>query len=184
MTPLLEKLIELVQAWFAYLVPWTVLGDDECGVIRRFGKYKRTMRPGMNLKWPVVEHALSVICALETTVLREQSLTTIDGVQVTVRGVITYRVTDARRYILDCATASSVVNDSGCCVIAELIPRMRAEDVLRGEDFTRDLTKKVRLRAKKWGIHVETFGLIDRTAARTYRFITSARDGGDGLPSQ
>ncbi len=181
MATILEKLIELIVSWFTYLIPWTILGDDECGLIRRFGVFKRLLKPGINYKWPLIETAMTATAAIETTVLREQSLTSADGVQVTVRGVITYRVVDPRKYILDCGTVTGVVNDSGCCVIAELLPQLNAAEILRGEAFTRDLSRKVRSRAKKWGIDVESFGLIDRTAARTYRLITNG-NAPDSVP--
>lgn len=179
MTALIEKLLELLLAWYSALLPFHVLGDDQCGLVRRLGRFHRYMKPGLNWKIPVLEQALSDMAALSSTVLREQSLTTADGKQVTLRGVITYRVVDARRWILDCDSAESVVNDVGCCVLAQLIPTMAAEAVLNGERFSHELEKKVRARAKHWGIEVDTFGLVDRVATRTYRVITT---GGADAP--
>lgn len=173
MTALFERLLDWLVAWMRYLVPFYVLGDDTLGLVRRLGKYKRDLRPGWNWKWPVIEECLTESCALDSTVLREQTLTTRDGGQVTLRGVLAYRVVDARKYILGCATAESVVNDVGCALVAELIPGVTTEDVLSGK-IDRDLTRRVKARARRWGIEVESFGLVDRVRTRTYRFIGSA----------
>lgn len=177
MTAIFEKLFELVQAFWNYLVPWAVLGDDQCGLIRRLGKYRRDMRPGLNWKLPIFEQAMSETSALDSTVLREQSLTTSDGAQITLRGVLTWRVINARQYILDCGDAQSVVNDVGCGVIAEIVPDYSAEEILQGDVVLKKLRDRVRTRAEKWGVRVEYFGLVDRVRARTYRIIT-----GDRLP--
>lgn len=173
MTTLLEKLFDLLREWIAYLLPWTILPDDRCGLVRRLGIYRRNLKPGWNWKWPLVETVLSETMALDSAVLREQSLTTRDGVQVTLRGVITYRVVDPRRYILDVDNPLTVINDAGCAVIGELIPELDAAEVLGGSEFLAKVTRRVRARAKRWGIEVEAVGLADRTRARTYRLLLS-----------
>ncbi len=173
MVDILQKLIDLIVAWINHLIPWAVLGDDQVGLIRRLGIFHRYMQHGVNWKIPLIEIAMSETSALDSTVLREQTLTTSDGVQVTLRGVITYRVVEPRRYILDCATASSVLNDVGCCVLAELVPSLESELVLRG-DLGPVLLRKVRARARRWGVDVDSVGVIDRVSTPTYRLITSA----------
>lgn len=175
MVEILQKIIELFQLWARKLVPWVILGDDQVGLIRRLGVYHRDLAAGLNWKIPFIEEAFAETCALDSTVLREQSLTTVDGVQVTVKGVITYRVVNARKYILDCATAVSVMNDVGCCVLAEVIPEKTSDEVLRGAEFQRELLRRVRLRAKRWGVEVDSVGVIDRTQATALRII----GGGD-----
>lgn len=175
MVEILQKIIELFQLWARKLIPWVILGDDQVGLIRRLGIFHRTLRHGLNWKIPLLEEAFAETSALDSTVLREQSLTTADGVQVTVKGVITYRVVNARKYILDCATAVSVMNDVGCCVLAEVIPEKMSDEVLRGTDFQRELLRRVKLRAKRWGVEVDSVGIIDRTQATAIRLI----GGGD-----
>lgn len=175
MLEILQKLIDLFISWFHHLVPFVVLGDDQVGLIRRVGKYKKDLSPGWNWKIPIFDVAFTEIGALDSTVLREQSLTTIDNVQVTIKGVITYRVVDARKYILDCATAVSVMNDVGNCVFAEIIPELTADEVLRGTSFQKELLRRVRIRAKRWGVSIDSVGIVDRTQAMTLRII----GGGD-----
>lgn len=182
MEALFEKVFGLLERWISYLLPFVILPDDFCGLVRRLGKYHRDIKHGWNWKWPIIEHAETQCSALFTTVLREQSLTTKDDIQITVRGVVTYCVVDPRKYILDCSDGDQVVNDIVCAVIAALVPRMVARDVLQepddddedGKGFTRKLLRKVRSRGKKWGIEVDSCGLVDRVATPTYRIISSS----------
>lgn len=174
MLAFLEKLLEWLWSTWRQLLPWVILHDDEVGLIRRLGCYHRNTHHGWNWKWPVLEAHETAVSALDSTVLREQSLVTSDNTQVTLRGVVTYRVVDPRKYILDVATAESVLNDALCSVLSEVVPQHTAKRVLRDPEFSRELLKKVRQRAKRWGVEVDSVGLADRTTAKTYRVITSA----------
>lgn len=173
MIELVLKLIEFIQTWFWVVSPIVICGDDQRGVIRRRGIYSRDLVPGINWKWPLLEAHLVEISALDSIMLREQTLTTKDGYQVTLRGVIACRVVDPRKYILDCATASSVINDIGSCVIGEVVPDFTLDEVLRGTDFSGKLLTAMRRRGKKWGIDVESVGLVDRVQTKAYRLINS-----------
>jgi membrane protease subunit HflK len=174
MTLLVEKLLDFLREFIVYFLPFQILGDDQCGLIRRFGKYRRSLKPGWNWKWPVFETAMTEIAALGSMTLREQTLTTRDGKQITLRGVLTWKVSDPKKYILGCDNAQSVVNDVGCCVIAELVPSCDSAEVLSGEGFSDRLERRMRARARRWGITVDSFGLVDRVQTQAYRLITSA----------
>lgn len=180
MTDLILRLIEFLTTWFWVLSPFVVCGDDQCGLIRRRGIYSRDLKRGINWKFPILEAHLTESSALESATLHEQTVTSSDGLQVTLRGVLAYRVVNARKYILDCDSAVSVINDVGCCVIAEVAPRFKASSILKGKLFQSRLLRAMRRRAFKWGIEVQSVGLVDRVAARTYRLITSHNSRGDG----
>jgi len=168
---LLDRLFALLLDAWRLLVPWAILGDDQVGLVRRLGVYRRDLRHGWNWKLPLIEAAMSETSALDSARLPEQSMTTRDGVQVTIRGVLTYRVVDARQYILGVDSPASVINDAGAAAIGELVPELDAAEVLTGPEFLSKLTRRVRARAKRWGIEVDAVGLADRTRARTLRLM-------------
>lgn len=183
MGELLQIVVNLISTWISYLLPFAILGDDQVGVIRRFGKFHHNMHPGINWKIPLVDRCLETTSALDSTMLQEQSLTTADDVALTLRGVITYRVVDPRKYILGVATTISVMNDVGCRVIADLIPTLTSKEILHGEAFSNELLRRMRLQAKRWGVKVYSVGVVDRVATPVYRFIIgNGRGPGDIVP--
>lgn len=182
MSELFRRILDLLEKWVSYLLPFAVLREDHCGLILRFGQYRRDLTPGWNWKWPIVECDMSEVAALDSTVLREQTLTSKDGRKVTLRGVLAYRVIDPRKYILECATAESVVNDVGCGVVAEIVPRFEAEEILSSDDLCKKLLTRMRVRAKHWGVQVESFGLVDRVESETYRIVTGPLGGSTERP--
>lgn len=173
MTELLVKLWETLLLWWGFITPFHVLGDDEVGLVRRVGKFHRFLEPGFNLKIPILESVKYETSALDSTVLHEQSLTSKDGKSVSLKGVLTYRIVDARKYILGVATTVSVMNDVGCVVLANLVPEYDAKEVLQSEEFQKEFLRRVKLRAKRWGVEVDSVGLIDRVEASVLRLLTS-----------
>ncbi len=71
------------------------------------------------------------------------------------------------------------MNDVGCCVIAELVPTLTSEEVLRGTDFQSVLLRKVRSRAKRWGVEVDSVGFVDKVNAPAYRIIMNSKKSDD-----
>jgi hypothetical protein len=65
-----------------------------------------------------------------------------------------------------------VLVDVGCCVVAEWIPHYTLEQVLQDDGVSRLLETKMRARSKRWGVHVDTVGLIDKVPAKAYRLFT------------
>lgn len=175
MNELFTKLFDLLLAAWSLLVPWTILTDDACGLVRRLGVTNRVLTRGWNWKWPVIEQALEVCSALDSIALREQSLTTRDGTQVTLRVVITYRVIDPVKWIVEVDNPETVLNDAGCLAASELVPELDAAEVLQGTEFVSKLARRVRARAKRWGVEIDGVGLADRTAAPTVRLMGDKR---------
>lgn len=173
MIELLDRILNKLGESADALKFWHVLGEDEIGIVQRIGMYNRDLSPGFNWKWPLIELPNFTSAALDSTELSAQTLTTSDGKQVTLRGILTYKVINARKFLLECEDAESVVNDVGACVVAEVVPCFSLSDVLKDEDFSRELRKRMRARAKRWGVYVESFGLADRVSARVYRLISS-----------
>lgn len=171
MTSVVDRLIEVLLTVWRWIVPWAILPDDHLGLVRRFGVTHRLMKPGWNWKYPLVEQPMTECSALESTVLREQSLITRDGVSVTLRCVITYRVVDAKAWIVNVNDAQSVMNDAGCLAVAELVPEFNAVDVLHGRGFIRKLRRRIRERAAPWGAKVASVGLADRAEAPVVRVV-------------
>ena len=73
--------------------------------VERFGRYTRTLRPGLNLIMPIIDRIGSRVSMMESVLdVPSQEVITKDNAMVTVDGVVFYQV-------LDAAKASYEVND-------------------------------------------------------------------------
>ena len=56
-----EKLIDLLVGAWHRLCPLEIIEAYNRGVVLRFGRYHRTLEPGLHWKWPVAEDVVSVL---------------------------------------------------------------------------------------------------------------------------
>lgn len=171
MAEILVRIIEWLREQWARVQPWRIIQEDEVGLILRAGRFHHEIGPGWNWKLPLLDTVRYTTSALDTNLLPKQTLTTKDGQTVCLQGIITFKVVDARKYILDVNEPDSVLNDSGVAAIARLAPQFTADEILTGGAFLRALRLEVRRRAVPFGIHVKAFGLADRVKLRAYRLI-------------
>lgn len=170
-----DRFIEFIEKVWRFIWPIRVLDDDQRGLIRRFGCYHRPMKLGLNWVAPfMIEEACTCNAAWDSEKFEQQNLTTKDGKAIKIRGVMTYRVIDARKYILEINAPESVINDVGGTVLAEIVPKFTADEVLGidnearkgNEKFLLEAARKMRVRAKKWGLEIDSVGLADRVATK------------------
>lgn len=168
MTEALLKLIDLVIAWWHALTFWHVLPAEDIGFVRRFGKYARPLKPGLNLRWPIVESA-ETCCGQEGIyVLDPQSLRTADDVTLVLRASVTFKITDARRYHLEAWGALENIRDLVAGELGDVVRASDAADVYSGKAVAKALTR-ARTQARKWGIQLIRVRCADLSKSRSLR---------------
>jgi len=107
-----EKLVAYISERIDRLLPWVELTDTDAGIVLRFGKYSRSVGPGLNLKWPIIEQVLTETIVITTLPLRSQTLTTKDGKSVVVSSIVKYAIKDVKPYLLEIWDAVDVLGDT------------------------------------------------------------------------
>lgn len=138
-----------------------------------FGKRVAVLEPGMHWRLPFgFSRIIKENVAWTTTDLPAQAIETKDGVPVVVSGVVTWRINDVRRYVIEVEDADSVLADASRGVIRHALCDLRHEDMKQEtKELDARLTKPVRKRAWRWGVEVEQVSLSDLTKAETYRLL-------------
>lgn len=167
-----DKLVELLVQFVDLFFFVRIVDAWESGVVLRLGRYHRTVGPGPHLLWPLhVERLLCTHTNRSTTRLEAQSLTTSDGVAVVVSAVVTWRVTNARKVLLECDGHQQVMLDSSTGVLAEFVTGVSWADLVT-EEFRSTITTAIAGKAKKWGIKVTQVQLCDVTRCRSLRLFS------------
>lgn len=82
---------------FLLLASVKVVAEKEAKIVQRFGKYHRTLLPGLQFIVPVMDTIAFKVSLRETVDnVPPQVCITKDNVQVTIDGVLYYQVTDPR----------------------------------------------------------------------------------------
>lgn len=158
------KFIELFQFWF-------ICRAYEQGLVLRWGKFNRLVLPGFHWRWPFrVEVEILVNVVSETITVGPQSLTTTDEQPVVVSTVVTLRIDDVRKFLLETEGAHQVVEDMTFGIVADFV-LCKTWAELRACDMANELTKKARARCKRYGVEVINVQIGDLTRSRSIRLI-------------
>jgi regulator of protease activity HflC (stomatin/prohibitin superfamily) len=165
-----DRLVDIVLQFldkFAFLV---IVSEFERVVILRFGRYSRTLEPGLHLMWPLAESAFTDNVVPRTYDLNAQSLTTSDGRSVVVSGVVTARISDIRKAILEVEGMDDAIKDASVAEIAAAVVGATWAELTKPE-FGETLTAACRRRAFRWGVEIMRVQLSDVAASRSLRLF-------------
>lgn len=165
---MIKQLLDFLLQFWVYLRWWDVLDQENVGVIRRLGVLVRDMRPGVNWRWPVIESAVMFNAQWGTYVLDPQSLRTKDGITLVLRLKIGCQVTDARAHALGMFDAANNLQDVAAGELGEAVRQSDASDVY-SERVLKQVTRRVKAQAKRWGLDVGDVQFLDCAPARSLR---------------
>lgn len=165
-----DKLIELLSNWIEQILPFYVVRDYEMAVLLRGGIYKKTSKPGLYLKIPFLDEVLTKHVVITTLNLPPQSLYTKDKQNIVVKGVIKYRVSDVKIFLLEVYDAQDALSDMTQSIIKSAIMNKTIEECVDNE-MDNLLTKKARVEAKKWGVDISQVTITDLAPIRSFRLI-------------
>jgi regulator of protease activity HflC (stomatin/prohibitin superfamily) len=165
-----DKLIDLLSNWIEQILPLFIITDYEMGVLLRFGKYKKIVGPGIYFKIPFFDHVLSQHVVVTTLSLPPQSLYTKDKQNIVVKGVVKYRISEVKTFLLEVYDAQDAISDMTQSIIKNIIMDKTLDECIDPE-IDNTLTKKARVEAKKWGVEIQQVTLTDLAPIRSFRLI-------------
>ena len=168
-----DRLIDVITEWWAYLMPAIIIPNYEEAVLLRNGKFVKVLGPGFHVKLPIFDEVISQHVVVTTLSLPAQSLYTQDKQNIVVKGVIKYKISDVKIFLLEVFDAQDALADMTQSIIKNIIITTPLEQCL---DLELDnlLTKKVRVEARKWGVDIQQVTLTDIAPIRSYRIINDS----------
>ncbi len=162
-------------------------------LIERFGRFHRTLQPGINIIWPIIDRPRglewrevtesvrgeSVIrYVMRSTVdLREQVLDfprqqviTKDNVMIGVNGLLYYQITDPKRGVYEIASLPSALEKLAQTTLRNIIGDLDLDATLSSRDDINGRMRKVLDDASdKWGVKVNRVELQDISPPESVR---------------
>ena len=123
--------IVLAVGLLVLLSSFQLVGEQQRGVVLRFGQFARVMQPGPNLKWPwPIERVITVNATQIKTFSNTVPVLTRDENIVNVAMNVQYRVGDARLYLFGSRDADRVLEQVAQSVVREQVGRSTLDTVL------------------------------------------------------
>ncbi len=165
-----DKLIDLLTSWWSYLMPAVIIPDYEQAVLLRNGKFKKVLHPGFHVKLPIFDEVVNQHVVITTLSLPAQSLYTKDRQNIVVKGVVKYKISDVKVFLLEVYDAQDALADMTQSIIKNIVIASTLDQCVDPE-IDNTLTKKARVEAKKWGVDIQQVTLTDLAPIRSFRLI-------------
>ena len=133
--------------------------------VERFGRYTRTLSPGLHLVIPLVERIGQRISMQETVLdIPGQDVITRDNATVSADGVAFYQVIDAAKVAYEVKDMRQAITNLALTNIRSVIGGMTLDDVLsRRDDINEKLLRVIDLATNPWGVKVTRVEIKDLT---------------------
>lgn len=170
---MIDRLMDFLTGCVKIFQFWALVYAYEEGVRMRLGKFKDVLGPGLHWCIPFhIDHVLVNNSVSRTVHLGAQSLTTKDGKSIVVTAVITLRIIDVKKALLEVESIDHAMMDACYAGITSHVSVSTWEQ-LHSEDAFENLTKLCRRQARRYGLEVERVQLSDLQICRTYRMVNS-----------
>src|SRR6187431_2667586 len=133
-----------------------IIPQARAGIVERFGKYKNTLQPGLNVVTPFVDRVRYVIDMREQVVsFPPQPVITEDNLVVSIDTVIYFQVTNPVSATYEIANYISAVEQLTMTTLRNIVGGMTLEQTLTSrEEINRGLSLVLDEATGRWGIRV------------------------------
>ena len=133
-----------------------VIPQARAGVVERFGRYSRTLQPGLTIVMPFVDRVRPLIDLREQVVtFPPQPVITEDNVSVGIDTVLYFTITDAKSASYEVANPLQAIEQLTVTTLRNIVGDLTLEETLTSRD---QVNTRLRLvldeRTGKWGIRI------------------------------
>jgi regulator of protease activity HflC (stomatin/prohibitin superfamily) len=166
-----EKLFEFVAQFGALFQAWTIVDPYEGGVVLRLGIYHRDLKPGFNWLIPLkIERVITEHTVPRTSRIHAMSTDTKDGTTIGFEAVVTWKINDIRKSLLEVSALKDAIAD--CCmgVIGTELSESTWEEIRHGKTMDA-LGAACRKQGWKWGVEIIRVQLTGVARAKNIRLL-------------
>lgn len=168
---MLDRLIDFLTQFIERFRFWVIVHPYEAGVQLRLGKFHRVVECGFHWMIPFgVDHVSTEHIVPTTHSLGDESTTSKDGKSVGFHAVVTYKVRDIQKALLEVEDVNHAVRDACCGEIGKIMRESTWED-MQGDDMLEKLTGACRKRGFRYGIEVTAVQLAGLAVCRSFRIM-------------
>ena len=167
----MESIINFFLTQIGEIMPFFVVDEYENAIILRLGKYTdKVYKAGIYAKWPYADSVLKQYTITTTISMPAQSIMTADGKGVVCKATVKYNIEDVPKFLLTVYDQSDAISDTTQGIVAREVGKRPLLE-LTGDDIDNEITKKLRLVVKKWGVNVDNVTLTDKVECPSLRLF-------------
>src|ERR671921_160483 len=156
MAGLIVVLVLVVFALFLAARTVRVIPQARAGVVERWGRYNRTLQPGLTIVVPFIDRVRPLIDLREQVVtFPPQPVITEDNVSVGIDTVLYFTITDPKSASYEVANPLQAIEQLTVTTLRNIVGDLTLEETLTSRDRVNDRLRAVLdERTGKWGIRI------------------------------
>ena len=165
-----DRIFDFIEGIWEWLIPWVIIDPYEQGVVIRLGKFHHVVNPGLRFIFPFgIDEVKYDTVVRQTAYLDVQSLTSKDGKAVAISGIVIFKITDIRKFLLDIDDGETDMTNIVYGIITDWV-----EDTawinIRGKLFNTEVYETARKQCNDYcGVTILAIKWSDKTTARGIR---------------
>jgi regulator of protease activity HflC (stomatin/prohibitin superfamily) len=169
---LIVAIAVLVIFFFPVFGVFTTINQGTIGVVTIFGKYRRLMHPGLNIKIPVVEQVHKRISIQNRSVELEFQAITIDQANVYFKSMLLFSVLNqeestiqnvAFKFIDEKSLMQALVRTIEGSIRSFVATKKQAEILMLRREIIEYVKEQIDRQLEEWGYHLQDLQLNDIT---------------------
>jgi len=141
-----------------------VIREYERGVVFRFGKLKKVLKPGLHVLIPISDRMMRVSLRTVTMPVPSQSIITRDNVSIDVAAVAYYNSNDPIKSVVAIENVGEAINQISQTTVRNVVGQSSLDQLLSStEDINQKIKDIIDLQTEPWGIIVTVVELKDIT---------------------
>ncbi len=162
----LGDIIGILVLVFALLIVYKgvkVVPQSEEFVVERFGKYTRTLSPGLNFLVPFLDKVAHKLIILERQLPEFRiSVITKDNVEVTLEATVFYRITDASRSVYRIRDVDLALHTAATSIVRSAAGKLDLDGLQSSRDtMNEEIAINLQQAAEVWGIEITRTEITD-----------------------
>lgn len=167
-----DRLVDFVVQFADLFRFWVVLNPYEQGVLLRLGRFVRVVEPGLHFIWPFhVDHLIYQSVVPTTHSLGNESITSKDGKGVGFHAIITYKIHDIEKAMLEVSDTDHAVRDACAGEIGRVLRDHDWRDIIGSAEILDKLTAACRKRGFRYGIEIMSVQLAGLALVKSIRLM-------------
>lgn len=140
-----------------------VVPQSEVYVIERFGRFTKTLQPGLNLIVPFVDDVRHVVSILERQLPAFKiSVITKDNVEVDLESTVFFRVVDAAKSVYRIDDDDAALHTAATSIVRSAAGKLELDELQSSRDAMNDeIARKLSDAAMVWGIEITRTEITD-----------------------
>lgn len=170
---MIDKLVETILGMIRLFAFWVVLEPYERGLLVRLGTFKHELESGFHWRLPFhIDQVFYEIVVPRTANISSLSTTTLDGKSIGFDAVITYKISDLKKAILEVTDLTDAVTDSCAGIIGTTLTKSTWDEI-KGGEAVEGLTAACRKRGFRWGVEIQSVQLKGIAIVKNIRLSVS-----------